>query len=80
MAPVRLLLMLQYMHELLNYTKKFWCVQKFIHEAGFVFMCLCACVNLHTHTRQCVDLFLFFFYVLIDFHLIAFHFPHVFLR
>lgn len=78
MAPVRLLLMLQYMHELLNYTKKFWCVQKFIHEAGFVFMCLCACVNLHT--RQCVDLFLFFFYVLIDFHLIAFHFPHVFLR
>lgn len=78
MAPVRLLLMLQYMHELLNYTKKFWCVQKFIHEAGFVFMCLCACVNLHT--RQCVDLFLFFFYVLIDFHVIAFHFPHVFLR
>lgn len=60
MVPVRLLLMVQYMHELLNYTKKFWFMQ-FIHEAGFVFMCLCACVNLHMHTWQCVDLFIYFF-------------------
>ncbi len=58
MGPERLLLTLQYMHELLNYTKKFWFVHRFIHEYGSVFVCPCACVRLnHIHGNVC------FFYI-----------------